>query len=434
MFSQKSHPNKQQQTTIPNPYRKAVQLWFYLANLGINDDLNKTRQKKTRILNGIYVLIIIINIILALRWLSIGYPQFIGINIIVYTIMAVSLLLNKLRFYILSKNISFILIPLLLTVTDIYLDIGAVYYLLPTLIVVAFHFEKKKVFYIYTLFLTVLYLLVESKILSVDTILLEPDNQIRAYLVNSVLVMVTSFVALLFFINQNKEDQAEILIKNAMLEESVKFAHEKAAFSSLLLKEMNHRVKNNLQLISSLLDIQAEKLPDDNTRKAIEDVRNRIFSIALIHKRLYSDPNVPMVEISTFVDDLIPHILDLKPFGEEKIDLIKKIDCPALKIEDAVSIGLILNELITNSIIHGLSKGENKRLEVILQQKAKTKLFISVADNGSGIIEFVNNDSESFGFELVETLVNDYDGSISIDENQNRISIVLVIEEEDQKL
>jgi two-component sensor histidine kinase len=181
-----------------------------------------------------------------------------------------------------------------------------------------------------------------------------------------------------------------------------------------LLKEIHHRVKNNLGIVSSLLDLQAAKMKDPNAIEAIEESRNRVYSMSMIHQKLYQGKNLSSIEMKDYFINLSKHILD--SYGAEKlIEFDYELDHVELDVDFAIPLGLIVNELLTNSFKHAFPNGEKGYIKIIFQKKAREKFVLEIIDDGIGSHHNVEDHSGTgFGTLLIDLLVKQLDGTLSI--------------------
>jgi len=194
----------------------------------------------------------------------------------------------------------------------------------------------------------------------------------------TILIVFASLIAYLFFLSR----------KNKKLSQR----------NELLLREQNHRVKNNLQMISSLLSLQSQKLNTSAAKEVLEESQSRINSVALLHRMLYEGKEVGKVEVTSYLRSLVDEI-QYSAGRELKIEL----NLPhrlELQIEKVTSLGLIINELLTNSIKH---VDRTIALEVKLMLLSNDeKLYLSYTDNGLGISKEIWMSSPSFGNQLIQ--------------------------------
>ena len=179
----------------------------------------------------------------------------------------------------------------------------------------------------------------------------------------------------------------------------------------ILLKEIHHRVKNNLQVISSLLRLQSHSVADEAAKSALLEGQNRVLSIALIHQKLYQDEKIDKVEFSTFADELFGQLNGVFRKPGVEVILINEVPEMFLSIDVAVPLGLILNELITNSFKYAFK--EVARPSIILRfKKGAEQSVLTYADNGSGLPGGISIDrSKSLGLKLVSRLSKQLSGS-----------------------
>ncbi|MCM0666958.1 tetratricopeptide repeat-containing sensor histidine kinase [Flavobacterium tyrosinilyticum] len=215
--------------------------------------------------------------------------------------------------------------------------------------------------------------------------------------------------------------EKEIKLKNVKLERLVE---EK----EWLLKEIHHRVKNNLQTIISLLNSQSSYLKDDLAISTIKNSQNRIYAMSLIHQKLYKEDNVSMIDMPDYCNELVEYLKE--SFNAEYIHFEVKIDAIELDISQAIALGLIINEVITNSIKYAFKDTQNCIIRLSLSGISENcyKLFIS--DNGIGIQDIVElQNSNSFGMTLINGLSNTLEGDLAI-KNENGLSFELVFKKE----
>lgn len=182
---------------------------------------------------------------------------------------------------------------------------------------------------------------------------------------------------------------------------------------NILMKETHHRVKNSFQLVSSLLYLQSENIQNKEASAAVVDAQNRVKSMILIHQKMYSKDQLIGIETKEYITDLVQDIIDNQADASRQIISETHADSTILSIETITSIGLIINELITNSIKHAFPASiENPKIEVRFE---KTQNFYTlwVGDNGVGIQGEIKN--TSFGLKLIQSLAKKLKGKISIE-------------------
>lgn len=198
-----------------------------------------------------------------------------------------------------------------------------------------------------------------------------------------------------------------------------KQAEEKLRLSlkekEVLLKEVHHRVKNNLQVISSILNLQSSYIRDPKTLELLRESQNRIKSMAFIHESLYQTKDFSSINFSEYVENISKNLVHSYSSTEEPPELELKTDRIFLNLDTAIPCGLIINELLSNALKYAFKDGRHGKIEVTLRE-SKGNITISIADNGPGLPENVDfRNTESLGLQLVVTLVEQINGKIRLD-------------------
>ncbi|PTY07363.1 hypothetical protein DB347_08665 [Opitutaceae bacterium EW11] len=184
----------------------------------------------------------------------------------------------------------------------------------------------------------------------------------------------------------------------------------------VMLKEIHHRVKNNMQIVSSLLNLQLEHIRDEATRALFIDSQNRIASMALVHEKLYQSANLAEINFRDYIEDLTESVVGSQGTRASGIEFRVDADEFHLGIDTAIPCGLLLNELISNAYKHAFPRSGPGRITLRLQRPAPGRLRFEVADTGCGLPEdFDLRRSRSLGMQLVATLVHQLRGSLEID-------------------
>lgn len=195
--------------------------------------------------------------------------------------------------------------------------------------------------------------------------------------------------------------------------------------NELLMKEIHHRVKNNLQLVSSLLYLQGEDIDDPIAVNALNDSRSRVETMAVIHQKLYGDRAILDISASEYIDDLLSGIMESYNMDEEEWEISKDIDDIPLNIDTTIPLALIINELITNSMKHGFSPNqEMKKLTVSLKLENQL-LKLRVSDNGEGN-EVSPNQSTGFGGRLIKMLAKKLRAEINVSKDNGYTTELII--------
>lgn len=192
----------------------------------------------------------------------------------------------------------------------------------------------------------------------------------------------------------------------------------------ILLKEVHHRVKNNLQVISSLLYLQSLSINDEVMHEKLKDSQNRIKSMSLIHEKLYQSENFSEINFKEYVESLVLHFNH--SFLKENFTIITSIDIDDinLSLDTAIACGLLVNELMTNAYKHAFPDewiNENRRegkIDISVRKETEKNFLLLIADNGVGLPANINiSNVESLGLKIVNSMVAQLGGSIEISSN-----------------
>lgn len=225
-------------------------------------------------------------------------------------------------------------------------------------------------------------------------------------------IVLLIFLIFGFYIYRIRIKISEILkYKNEKLQETNNLLNKSLREKELLLKEIHHRVKNNLQLVSSILNIQANESPNISVSEFLDKSQHRISSIALIHQNLYMSDNLEKVDFQTYTDELVTCILDsFSESGAIKYEIVANNN--SFNIQTSISLGLIISELSCNAIKHAFVDNKIGLIFIEINQLENRKFEMIFGDNGSRVNNSFKS-SKSIGLELVGLLANQLNGEIS---------------------
>ncbi|HEY9246115.1 MAG TPA: PAS domain S-box protein, partial [Candidatus Methanoperedens sp.] len=176
----------------------------------------------------------------------------------------------------------------------------------------------------------------------------------------------------------------------------------------VLLREIHHRVKNNMQIISSLLRLQSENIRDEKYLGVFKDSYNRIKTMSLVHEKLYQSKDFANINLREYINDLVVSIFQSFFIDETTISLTMDIEDVPIKIDMAIPCGLVINELVTNSLKYAFKDGKKGEIRVILHRIGTDRFQLVVGDNGVSIPEDLDfRRTETLGLRLVTMLVED---------------------------
>ena len=211
----------------------------------------------------------------------------------------------------------------------------------------------------------------------------------------------------LIYIDISKHKRSEEQMRSSLVEKEV------------LIREIHHRVKNNLQIISSLLHIQSSKIANEEMVSMFTNCQNRVKSIALIHEKLYQTNSFTRVDFGSYTKNLIYYLFRMFDVKSDKVSLRLNAENVFLPMDTAIPCGLIINELVTNSLKHAFSDDKRGELSVEAIYHTDNKFTLTIKDNGKGIPEGLDlNNSKTIGFNLVNSLIRQLGGILKINKEE----------------
>lgn len=226
-------------------------------------------------------------------------------------------------------------------------------------------------------------------------------------------------------LNKNKEieiQKNEIETSKNYLERTILDLKERNNFIETLLQELSHRVKNNLQLVISLLDMQLMDKDNATQNSSVQETKNRLTAVILVHQRLYGKQTGMAISMLDYIKELCEYIVFLNKVNSSQEIITYDIQPVELKVEKVISLGLIINEIITNSFKHAFKNIENPQIKVSFTFTNHYTLKIS--DNGSGFI--ISKENYKTGMSLINSLTKQLNGELNINSEIGRGSSFLL--------
>ncbi len=199
-------------------------------------------------------------------------------------------------------------------------------------------------------------------------------------------------------------------------------AHEE---KDTLLREIHHRVKNNLQVISALLTLQSSHLKDVQAKTALQEGQDRVQSMALIHKDLYHQDNLKGVNTKVYLENLIQNLFHSYKINDDEIVLHLNIENISLDVNTMIPLGLMVNELISNALKHAFTNKTNGELRITLKELDQ-KIQLTISDNGLGLEDISLLERKSFGYSLIKSFAKKLDAEIDV-RNKQGLEINILI-------
>lgn len=216
-------------------------------------------------------------------------------------------------------------------------------------------------------------------------------------------------------VNVLNREHEEIMIRNSLEEKS------------LLMKELNHRVKNNLNIVSSLLYLQSQNVSDPEARRAMSDSENRIKAMALLHESIYRADDSAGFNLKNYVESITRH--EITNYNMKKVvKIIINMEDIRIMSELAIPVGLIINELLTNALQHAFTRRKHGRIGILLSRNQGGRLVLKIEDDGVGIDYVLAKEKKSsIGIQLVEGLVRQLRGTMTVKSQPQQGTVFTIV-------
>jgi two-component sensor histidine kinase len=412
-----------------------VSTWKKIVHAGIDKEQSVMFSDKLQNCNRLSLLCAVFSFVYFFYFLQNGlYIPFLAISFGI-AIFIVAILLNHKKQYAISSILLLFNTNFCVLFFSICLgfDSGIHLYLFtsPLIVLSLFHAKSKPFIYLAMLsyLLNFLTILLIEKYFRFSLIQLDKTTLSFFYMINFVFAISILISLSMYFLLNNEKINYLLISKNEELntENQIRKEAENLAKSALhereiLLSEIHHRVKNNLAIISALINLQIENLKDEESKVIFEETKDRIYSMALIHNQLYQNKSFAQIEFAQYINNFCSYLI--KSYQTiPTIEIIEHTEKIMLDIKTAIPCALILNELITNSFKHAFKNQAKGKIEVGLKKEGEHTLFW-VADTGSGM-DKSQLQSNSMGMSLITSLVDQIEGKLEYsNENGSRFAII----------
>ncbi len=207
------------------------------------------------------------------------------------------------------------------------------------------------------------------------------------------------------------ESEERFTAQGARLERQTTLLHQRET----MLREIHHRVKNNMQVMSSLLSLQSRAASNPAISRMLEENQNRIQSMALLHEILYQSEDLAVVDFSKYLRRMVDHLFRSYGVDNRQIRLHTALDPVGLELDDALPSGLLISEVVSNSLKHGFPAGRTGEVRIVLRRQSPTTVLLVLSDNGVGLPDNLDwTKSRSLGLRLVQLLAQQLRGNLAI--------------------
>ena len=227
-----------------------------------------------------------------------------------------------------------------------------------------------------------------------------------------------------------RQQNEEILAQAAQIEQQNTDIEARNAKIEILLREIHHRVKNNMQTISSLLNLQSAQIQDEKAKEAIQEGRNRVKAMAIIHQKLYQQENISQVKLQEYIEKLSQDLMYSYGYRPSEVEQHLDLQDILLDIDKSIPICLIINELITNFYKYAVPNNLNPSLWISLKQK-EDGIHLFIKDNGKGLEDLENIQKgtiQSFGWKLINSLIRQLSAELHLQNNEG-LAVEIVLKE-----
>lgn len=261
-----------------------------------------------------------------------------------------------------------------------------------------------------------------------DLALMQQADQLKSkqmiWLIAGIIIFMVLSVTLVYF-------YTIIHKRNNTLNDKNKKINEQAEKLQTLMQELHHRVKNNLQIVSSLLTLQSNRMVDKEAKQALDVSKQRIEAMSIIHSSLYQKENANMVDMKEFVSVLLNSIVESFGVNRDNIDMIVEVGVDDIDVDVAMPLGLIMNEWITNIFKYAFKDWDGRPLVIISIAQTSSSIRLKIKDNGVGMPQSLwDNPTGSFGIKMIKMLIKQIAGLSNIINNDGttfELDIPLVV-------
>jgi two-component sensor histidine kinase len=404
-----------------------------LINLGIEPSMDFYQKRETRVIN-LFATITLFGLFIGISTVFFISGSYAVASVIFTTITSLlSLFFNYKKLYNYSSYLFILSINITIFVLCQQYDykVGNYLYFFPLIFCIALiHNPKLSSYRSVIFFLITLCSFIGSLFIDItslkNTSITESDNTVLL-IYNSVLAFIITIILVYLVIKLINQQNNEVLTLLEKQQTAQKSISQSLKEKDIMLAEIQHRVKNNLAIISGLLNLQLEKAPCDVSKKLMTESKNRVMSISMVHDRLYRKDNLSKIDLKLYLSELTKEIIKSFPINNKEINIEEDLDTVTIELTKAVPIGLIINEIITNCIKHAFHNTSNPFIKLKMKI-VYDRIHLSLSDNGPGFPDNSNLNDASLGLSLIESLSDQIDAKVAFrTDNGACVSIVFPI-------
>lgn len=389
-----------------------------LINLGVKSEMEFYQKREARIVN-LFALITLFGLLVGVSSVLFISGDYVISTVLFTTITSLTILFLNYKLY---HNAATYLFVITINVTIFilnqqYIDsVGNYLYYFPVIFCVALiHNPVKSNTRTAIFFSIVLVSFLCSRLIDIpylkNATITEADNAaLLTY--NSVLAFMVTLILVFLVVRLINRQNNEALALLHKEQDAQKIINQSLKEKETLLAEIQHRVKNNLAIITGLLNLQTEKAPCEESKQLMIESRNRVMSIAMVHERLYKKDNLSKINLRQYLSELVQELVKSFPIQSKQIQIEEELQKIELEITKAVPIGLIVNEALTNSLKHAFNSSNDMPTIKIRMQLIYDRIQICILDNGIGFQEATTRKDNALGLSLIESLCDQIDAQV----------------------
>jgi len=402
-----------------------------LIDIGIDSNTDLKNVFKIRFVNGLHILILSILFISVTNWIILNKLPFTIIEGICLTLSVVGLILNKWRCFHASVALFYIYTNILVIYNvELYpVEAAGYVYYFPFAMVLGINnmsVLKNKISYSFLLISFIIFLIVIFFDFSFlipkswyVTFLNREIDYIRSLNIAIAGICIVFFTVFYMWLSNKQSEEIKILIQKE--KDLYKELKQSLIQKEILLAEVHHRVKNNLAVLNSMVNMKMNNHHNQNINQILASLQNRIYNMSMIHNLLYRQENIDSISIKDFIHEVIQSSIQYNQV--DSIQVIENYDdLGTIKTDAVIPIGIIVNEMVTNSILHAFPNKHNPTLNLNIYMQGDD-IVINYSDNGIGLS---NKQQDGLGFEIIRLLVEQLNGQIHL-KNNNGLHIKINI-------
>lgn len=389
-----------------------------LINLGVKSEMEFYQKREARIVN-LFALITLLGLLIGVSSVLFISGEYVISTVLFTTITSLTILFLNYKLYHNAATYAFVITinVTIFILNQQYIDtVGNYLYYFPVIFCVALIHNPLKSNTRTAIFFSIVLVsflcsrlidipyLKNATITEADNAALLTYNSILAFFVTIILVFLV-----VRLINRQNNEALALLHKE---QEAQKIITQSLKEKETLLAEIQHRVKNNLAIITGLLNLQTEKAPCEESKLLMIESRNRVMSIAMVHERLYKKDNLSKINLKQYLSELVQELIKSFPIQSKQIQIEEELQKIELEITKAVPIGLIVNEALTNSLKHAFNSSKQIPTIKIKMQLIYDRIQICITDNGVGFSDTTTRKETSLGLSLIESLCDQIDAQV----------------------